>query len=109
MYKQQIFDIVLFILRYECETRCRKAPVAPPAPPVSLTTEYPYPRPSDETDICLIGVDPGPCLEERPSWYYDAQSRRCQAFVYGGCGGNANRFDSEEQCERQCGRFRGQG
>lgn len=42
-------------------------------------------------------------------WYYDAYSGRCQAFVYTGCGGNANRFISEEQCERQCGLYRGRG
>lgn len=36
-------------------------------------------------------------------------SGNCQAFVYGGCEGNANRFESTEQCERHCGEFLGQG
>lgn len=74
-----------------------------------MVQTHPPTRPADPTDICYAPVDPGPCLEEQPSWYYDAHTGRCQAFVYGGCMGNANRFDSEEQCERQCGQFKGQG
>nr|CAD7403319.1 unnamed protein product [Timema cristinae] len=59
-------------------------------------------------DICLTHVDPGPCRGQNSAWYFDYSSLSCQAFVYGGCGGNANRFESEEQCERQCGIFKGQ-
>ena len=32
----------------------------------------------------------------------------CTGFTYGGCEGNANRYESQEQCERQCGRFKNQ-
>lgn len=60
-------------------------------------------------DMCGLEVDPGPCRASIPAWYFNSQSGRCEAFSYGGCDGNANRFYSEEQCERQCGSFRGQG
>jgi hypothetical protein len=53
-------------------------------------------------------VDTGPCTEEHAAWYFDSNTRACQAFIYGGCGGNANRFESEEQCERHCGSFKDQ-
>ncbi|KAA3669776.1 uncharacterized protein DEA37_0006207 [Paragonimus westermani] len=35
---------------------------------------------------------------------YDARSGQCVKFVYGGCQGNGNRFDSKEECEDQCAR-----
>ncbi|ESO99212.1 hypothetical protein LOTGIDRAFT_149054 [Lottia gigantea] len=35
-------------------------------------------------------------------WYYNAESRRCQRFYYGGCDGNRNRFDSQVECRSRC-------
>lgn len=64
--------------------------------------------PSD-ISICYAPVDVGNCNDSLPSYFFDAATQKCSAFVYTGCGGNANRYNSEEQCERQCGRFRGQG
>lgn len=62
-----------------------------------------------EVSICYAPPDPGNCTDSIPSYYYDPAAQRCSAFVYTGCGGNANRYYSIEQCERQCGQFRGQG
>ena len=50
----------------------------------------------------------GPCEEKKSNWYFDAAAEECTAFSYGGCEGNANRFETEEQCLRQCGAFRDQ-
>lgn len=64
---------------------------------------------SHRNDLCYLEPDQGPCTQQEASWYFDRNSNRCQSFVYGGCEGNANRFNTEEQCERQCGDFRGLG
>lgn len=59
--------------------------------------------------MCYQPVDPGNCTERNIAFFYDIEKRACTSFIYTGCGGNENRFNSEEQCERQCGMFRGQG
>ena len=53
-------------------------------------------------DICSLASDGGECEAYIPSWYYDKERRRCLQFVYGGCGGNANRFQTVEECEGRC-------
>ncbi|XP_037810791.1 male accessory gland serine protease inhibitor-like [Lucilia sericata] len=37
-----------------------------------------------------------------PSWSYKADNNECVEFVFGGCGGNANRFHSLQECEAMC-------
>ncbi|KAK4885313.1 hypothetical protein RN001_001584 [Aquatica leii] len=97
-----------FYDKYSCELRCQKhrtttiTTTAFTRAPVQI-----IPTPS-ELSICFVPVDTGNCSDSIPSYYYDSAAQKCLAFVYTGCGGNANRFTSEEQCERQCGRFRDQ-
>jgi len=33
---------------------------------------------------------------------YIPSNKGCDSFVYGGCGGNANRFNSKQACESAC-------
>uniref|UniRef100_A0A3B4YGR4 BPTI/Kunitz inhibitor domain-containing protein n=1 Tax=Seriola lalandi dorsalis TaxID=1841481 RepID=A0A3B4YGR4_SERLL len=52
----------------------------------------------------VFGCPPptGPCRAMLPRWYFDRQEGRCAQFIYGGCGGNRNNFESEEYCLSVC-------
>uniref|UniRef100_A0A224YFP2 Tissue factor pathway inhibitor n=1 Tax=Rhipicephalus zambeziensis TaxID=60191 RepID=A0A224YFP2_9ACAR len=44
----------------------------------------------------------GNCSQKIPSWYYSFWSGRCKGFLYSGCGGNSNRFNTEGECQKAC-------
>ena len=52
---------------------------------------------------CQHPIVSGLCLAYFPSWGYNTTSGQCEKFIYGGCGGNENRFCSQEECEYVCG------
>lgn len=35
-------------------------------------------------------------------WYFNIVTRECGKFAYGGCNGNLNNFESQEQCNAFC-------
>jgi hypothetical protein len=53
--------------------------------------------------ICKLKPSTGKCRGYFVSWYYDHASADCKKFVYGGCGGNANRFEEHLPCLVRCG------
>jgi len=59
-------------------------------------------RPGTLPNICTQRADPGLCLADFPMYYFDAGSKTCQKFSYGGCGGNGNRFPTEAACLTTC-------
>lgn len=63
------------------------------------------PRPPMPTieEVCRSTQDSGPCQDYSDQFYYDAYKGTCLTFIYGGCGGNLNRFRSEEECMQRCG------
>ena len=52
--------------------------------------------------ICNLNSDTGPCKDDVEQWFYDAEKGRCLPFSWSGCGGNENRFQSQEECESAC-------
>ncbi|KAF8375189.1 hypothetical protein PRIPAC_81618 [Pristionchus pacificus] len=57
-------------------------------------------------DRCLQPFDNGRLRHVRLSntsrYYYNPQLKKCEQFVYGGSGGNNNRFDTRGICESAC-------
>ena len=45
----------------------------------------------------------GNCDGYFPSFWHNPQNGLCEPFIYGGCGGNENRFATREECIAQCG------
>uniref|UniRef100_A0A8C8DWD1 Amyloid-beta A4 protein n=1 Tax=Oryzias sinensis TaxID=183150 RepID=A0A8C8DWD1_9TELE len=53
-------------------------------------------------DVCWADAETGPCRALLPRWFFDREEGRCVQFIYGGCGGNRNNFESEEYCMSVC-------
>ncbi|XP_062139220.1 carboxypeptidase inhibitor SmCI-like [Drosophila sulfurigaster albostrigata] len=45
------------------------------------------------------------CRAYMPTWSYNLKTNECVRWVYGGCGGNANQFGSEQKCQDRCKEF----
>ncbi len=44
-------------------------------------------------DPCKMRKDAGKCKAMKPMYFFDQTSQTCKLFYYGGCGGNANKYD----------------
>jgi hypothetical protein len=53
--------------------------------------------------ICSLPLVSGNCNAYFPSFGFSTTDGNCQPFVYGGCGGNENRFETLAECEATCG------
>ncbi|KAL3085166.1 hypothetical protein niasHS_010235 [Heterodera schachtii] len=70
----------------------------------------PSKRDSSVRILCRLRPTEGrQCAAGEPSpsshlqYFFDAKERKCKVFFHHGCGGNANRFGTRQQCESRCG------
>uniref|UniRef100_A0A4W6FGK6 Amyloid-beta A4 protein n=1 Tax=Lates calcarifer TaxID=8187 RepID=A0A4W6FGK6_LATCA len=52
--------------------------------------------------VCWARAESGPCHAMLERWYFVPEKGRCAPFLFGGCGGNRNNFESEEYCLAVC-------
>jgi uncharacterized lipoprotein YbaY len=69
--------------------RCDKAPIK--RDQIPLTKE-----------VCKEPKKTGTCRMAHPRFYYNSVTKACENFTYGGCGGNANNFNTKLDCEKLC-------
>ncbi|KAK5614019.1 hypothetical protein CRENBAI_012246 [Crenichthys baileyi] len=61
-----------------------------------------YPDPIIFDELCALKDEPGPCKAIKDRYFFNVNSGSCELFEYGGCGGNANNFETFEECEKAC-------
>jgi len=58
--------------------------------------------PKDISDKCYLPKKTGPCKAYFVRYYYNYNTNKCEKFVYGGCQGNENNFESLRECIDEC-------
>ncbi len=53
-------------------------------------------------EVCLLPKMTGPCQSSSIHYYYNREKKECQQFLYGGCNGNANNYETIEKCQSTC-------
>ncbi|RWS02762.1 tissue factor pathway inhibitor 2-like isoform X4 [Dinothrombium tinctorium] len=53
-------------------------------------------------DICSLPKNTGPCRAYFKRFWYNKQTRKCEDFIWGGCGENDNNFETPEECVQTC-------
>lgn len=69
--------------------------VTSPCPPVAACRQL---------ETCSLPPEVGPCDAAFVRYVFNPRSDRCERFLWGGCGGNDNNFESLESCKQACGR-----
>ncbi|XP_012866267.1 PREDICTED: eppin-like [Dipodomys ordii] len=53
-------------------------------------------------DVCQLPKDSGPCMALFHRWWYSNENNTCYSFIYGGCQGNNNNFQTKNICQNAC-------
>ncbi|ESO07201.1 hypothetical protein HELRODRAFT_191089 [Helobdella robusta] len=81
-----------FQTKEECESRCLMTAPVPTHPEIVPIANH-----------CYLSVEPGNCHNHQVRFFWDESNKQCRPFVYSGCDGNENNFETAEQCYSQCG------
>ena len=82
----------------ECESKCLMRPLVENVDLSGLGGQ------GDHLDEpCQLPPDPGQCQERLRRFYFNTSTNKCEEFLFGGCGGNANNFAKLSKCVNRCG------
>lgn len=73
-----------------------------PSPVVSPSCPWLSLSPLDHADFCYLPSVCGNCKALFRRFFFNASSQQCEEFIYGGCGGNRNNFETEGECFQAC-------
>ncbi|KHJ78412.1 Kunitz/Bovine pancreatic trypsin inhibitor domain protein [Oesophagostomum dentatum] len=59
-------------------------------------------EPIDKSNPCHAPIKTGRCKAAHKRYGYDAKLGKCVSFIYGGCGGNKNNFETMLECKKTC-------
>ncbi|XP_034666891.1 pancreatic trypsin inhibitor [Drosophila subobscura] len=59
-------------------------------------------KPVDVPEDCHQPKETGRCFALFYRYAYNVDTQACEEFVYGGCAGNRNNFESKDLCEQAC-------
>ncbi|CAC5425297.1 unnamed protein product [Mytilus coruscus] len=69
---------------------------------VNTTRVVLVPNGVDGNKVCKIEHESGRCRARSERYYYNWKTAQCEQFIYGGCGGNGNNFQSISDCQAAC-------
>ncbi|CAG0917963.1 unnamed protein product [Notodromas monacha] len=103
-----------FVLGPCCKNKRDPYRLTCPAEPLCLKEElyapYVYSSSSESaegdslsrSEVCAKPFVTGPCNDMSIRWFFHAKGGVCKPFIYGGCLGNENNFQSEVRCQQFC-------
>lgn len=53
-------------------------------------------------EICFLPAVTGRCRASFVRYFFNESSEECEQFIYGGCAGNLNRFETIDECKLTC-------
>ena len=53
-------------------------------------------------EICQEEKEEGQCKGTFPRYWFNNETKMCERFIYTGCKGNRNQFETEEECKSFC-------
>ncbi|XP_022240776.1 papilin-like, partial [Limulus polyphemus] len=87
----------------ECEEKCGRKHGEDRVPPTRKDNVPTTSKPVTGDIFCNLPNDAGPCFDYLKRYYYSPDYNRCLQFIYGGCEGNDNNFETKAECEDACG------
>jgi len=91
-----------FDSREACSDVCLRTVSQPQIPPLTQDLGQPAPVAAGQDDKCEGVKDHGPCSNFVLKWWFNKVDGTCTKFYYGGCGGNNNLHETEQDCKNSC-------